>query len=68
MQVVKSTLRLGAKEPFTILHATDTHILRTAEGERESRKKLANHRRQEFRTPRKILNLSSITSKKADVS
>ena len=48
MQVVKSTLRLGAKEPFTILHATDTHILRTAEGERESRKKLANHRRQEF--------------------
>lgn len=45
MQIVKNVINIGIDEPFTFLHATDTHITCTDRFDSLERKMLANERK-----------------------
>ena len=45
MQLIQTTLRVGAQKPFTVLHVSDTHLTLVGEHERPSRVQLGIDRR-----------------------
>ena len=50
MEVIKNNLHIGIKEPFTILHASDTHLTFADKRDSERKLRLAENRRKSFPT------------------
>ena len=48
MDIIKSTLNIGATKPFTFLHVSDIHMAETDESESERRKEFAAKRKHHF--------------------
>lgn len=48
LNIIKSTIKVGAKRPFTFLHMTDTHLTRTNSGDTSERAAFAKQRRDAY--------------------
>lgn len=48
MKIVKNTLKIGADNPFTFLHMTDTHLTRTDSNDTVERVEFAKDRREAY--------------------
>ena len=48
MEIIKTTLHVGAAEPFTIAHVTDIHIAQSDENDSEKRREFAAKRQDYF--------------------
>ena len=48
MNIIKNTIKVGAKKPFTFLHMTDTHLTRTNSSDSAEREAFAKARRDAY--------------------